>query len=101
MRFETSPLDIANGISKGLGKAAVVAKVFYLEKIASLNEIGQTDWTEADDSDAEEEEAAEEEFVLWDMSRPLEGNCKLEFLKFDSTIGKMVAWHSSAHILGQ
>lgn len=38
---------------------------------------------------------------LWDLSRPLERDCKLELFKFDSPEGKHVFWHSSAHVLGQ
>ena len=58
---------------------------------------------------------------MWDLERPLEGDCSLEFLKFDDeegikyyvccgyncdivynvTIGKQVFWHSSSHILGE
>ena len=58
---------------------------------------------------------------LWDLERPLEGNCTLEFLTFDCfegikfifkmrnffhydsifPIGKQVFWHSTAHILGE
>ncbi|CAA7029500.1 unnamed protein product [Microthlaspi erraticum] len=39
--------------------------------------------------------------VLWDLNRPLEGDCSLEFFKFDSEIGRETFWRSSAHILGQ
>ncbi|KAK1413785.1 hypothetical protein QVD17_35568 [Tagetes erecta] len=39
--------------------------------------------------------------VLWDMSRPLEGDCKLKIFTFDSDEGRDTFWHSSAHILGQ
>ncbi|MCD7465941.1 hypothetical protein HAX54_002161 [Datura stramonium] len=39
--------------------------------------------------------------VLWDLSRPLEGDCKLEIFKFDSDEGRDTFWHSSAHILGE
>ncbi|KAI7998332.1 hypothetical protein LOK49_LG10G00439 [Camellia lanceoleosa] len=39
--------------------------------------------------------------VLWDMLRPLEGDCELELFKFDSDEGRDTFWHSSAHILGQ
>lgn len=39
--------------------------------------------------------------VLWDMGRPLEGNCKLELFTFDSDEGRDTFWHSSAHILGE
>lgn len=38
---------------------------------------------------------------LWDVFRPLIGDCKLELLKFEDREGKMVFWHSSAHILGE
>ena len=39
--------------------------------------------------------------VLWDMTRPLEGDCALQIHKFDSDKGRDTFWHSSAHILGQ
>ncbi|XP_055810265.1 threonine--tRNA ligase, mitochondrial 1-like [Solanum dulcamara] len=39
--------------------------------------------------------------VLWDLLRPLEGDCKLEIFKFDSDEGRDTFWHSSAHILGE
>uniref|UniRef100_T2MG01 threonine--tRNA ligase n=1 Tax=Hydra vulgaris TaxID=6087 RepID=T2MG01_HYDVU len=38
---------------------------------------------------------------LWDLDRVLEGDCKIEFLKFEQTEGQQVFWHSSAHILGE
>lgn len=38
---------------------------------------------------------------VWDLDRPLEGDCKLELLKFDNPEAKAVFWHSSAHILGE
>ncbi|KAL9163389.1 hypothetical protein ABFS82_06G037300 [Erythranthe guttata] len=39
--------------------------------------------------------------VLWDMSRPFEGDCKLELFNFDTDEGRDTFWHSSAHILGE
>lgn len=39
--------------------------------------------------------------VLWDMNRPLEGDCDLKIFSFDSDEGRDTFWHSSAHILGQ
>lgn len=39
--------------------------------------------------------------VVWDLDRPLEGDCKLEILKFDDPDGQYVYWHSTAHILGE
>ncbi|KAK1354248.1 hypothetical protein POM88_047504 [Heracleum sosnowskyi] len=39
--------------------------------------------------------------VLWDMSRPLEGDCDLKLFSFETDEGRDTFWHSSAHILGQ
>lgn len=39
--------------------------------------------------------------ILWDLDRPLESDCKLELIKFDSAEGQAVFWHSSAHVLGE
>lgn len=39
--------------------------------------------------------------VLWDLDRPLEGDCDLKLLKFDDDEGKEVFWHSTAHIMGE
>jgi len=38
---------------------------------------------------------------LWDMGRPLEQDCTLELLKWDSEEAREVFWHSSSHILGE
>ncbi|KAG7592078.1 Anticodon-binding [Arabidopsis thaliana x Arabidopsis arenosa] len=67
-RWETTPMDIAVQISKGLAKSALVSSVNH---------------------------------VLWDMNRPLEGDCSVEIFGFDSDQGRDTFWHSSAHILGQ
>ncbi|XP_022934650.1 threonine--tRNA ligase, mitochondrial 1-like isoform X1 [Cucurbita moschata] len=39
--------------------------------------------------------------ALWDMCRPLEGDCELKLFTFESDEGRDTFWHSSAHILGQ
>ncbi|XP_052035712.1 threonine--tRNA ligase, mitochondrial isoform X4 [Apodemus sylvaticus] len=44
--------------------------------------------------------AAEVNGDLYDLDRPLETDCHLRFLTFDSPEGKAVFWHSSAHVLG-
>jgi threonyl-tRNA synthetase len=44
---------------------------------------------------------AEVDGMLWDMTRPLEGDCKLQIFQFDSDKGRDTFWHSSAHVLGQ
>lgn len=39
---------------------------------------------------------------LWDVNRPLEGDCVLELLDWNSgPEAKAVFWHSSAHVLGE
>ncbi|XP_074862765.1 threonine--tRNA ligase 2, cytoplasmic isoform X2 [Carettochelys insculpta] len=38
---------------------------------------------------------------LWDLDRPLEGDCSLELLTFENEEAQAVYWHSSAHILGE
>ncbi|EEH22340.2 threonine-tRNA ligase [Paracoccidioides brasiliensis Pb03] len=38
---------------------------------------------------------------LWDLDRPLERDCRVSFLPFDSSEGREVFWHSSAHVLGE
>lgn len=68
LSWETSPYEVAKGISQGLADNTVIAKV--------NNE-------------------------LWDLDRPLEGDCTLQLLKFDNPEAQAVFWHSSAHIMGE
>ncbi|CDJ57415.1 threonyl-tRNA synthetase, putative [Eimeria maxima] len=49
----------------------------------------------------QQQEAGAVVWQLWDLTRPLEDNCKLQILKFDDPEAQSVFWHSSAHILGQ
>jgi len=71
----TSPMEIAKAIlPKKLIKTMVIAKV-----------------TSADYPQGK----------LWDMARPLESDCSLELLDFDSPEGTETFWHSSSHVLGQ
>lgn len=63
--WETTPREIAEGISKSLYKRACVARI-----------------------------RAEGEPVLWDLDRPLESSCRLEILDFNHPDGKQVFWHS-------
>ena len=50
---------------------------------------------------AEKTVIAKVDGTLWDMERPLEKSCGLQFLDFNTDEGKMVFWHSSAHVLGE
>ena len=94
----TSPLDIATSISKGLAQAVCVASVKYSNRhegvAAAMVEMGVN-------PDGDEGESAGAEWELWDVGRPLEGDCALQLIKFDDPRGKEVFWHSSAHILGE
>jgi len=94
--FETTPLEVAAGISKGLADSVIVAKVIYKEPIESLKQC-----VAADAEDDGEEVNTAEQSVLWDLTRPLEGSCRMELLKFENPQGQDVFWHSSAHILGE
>ena len=38
---------------------------------------------------------------LWDLDRPLENDCRVDFVPFTSEEGRKVFWHSSAHVLGE
>jgi len=98
--FETSPLDIATGISKGLAQACCVASVKYTRRLHNPAEAELI--TVAADPDGDDAGApADAAFELWDLARPLEGDCDLKLHKFDSEEGQQVFWHSSAHILGE
>ncbi len=99
--WETTPLSIAEGISKGLAASVVVARVTYSSRVgaeaADGGGIVNTGPEEEDAAPAATAAASE----LWDLIRPLEGDCTLALLKFDDKDGKMVFWHSSAHVLGE
>ena len=92
--FQTTALEIAKSISNSLPDKVVVAKVKYLgPKVGTLDE-GLVN--------PNEENAGNGDFwELYDSFRPLEGNCELKLVLFDDPEGKMVFWHSSAHILGE
>lgn len=68
LSWQSTPYDIACGISKGLADNTVIARVNK---------------------------------ELWDLDRPLEGDCTLQLLKFDDPEAQAVFWHSSAHVLGE
>lgn len=95
--FETSPMSIALGISAGLANTVIVAKVFYINRIGNSIKVQDSSGFEIDEDGTEEVNKGE----LWDLERPLEGDCNLQLLKFDDPEAKMVFWHSSAHILGE
>ena len=100
--FETSPLIIALGISKQLAGRVCVARVTYAAGV-SVGALAINQFEDGSDDDDNVEAEADGDVVkavLWDLGRPLEGDCKLELLDFESAEGKMVFWHSAAHLLG-
>ncbi|KAK2196878.1 bifunctional Class II Aminoacyl-tRNA synthetase-Biotinyl protein ligase (BPL) and lipoyl protein ligase (LPL)/Aminoacyl-tRNA synthetase [Babesia duncani] len=89
----TTPRDIAEGISKDFASKVIVAEVFAEDKTLEH-------FVDIDEAGGEGTHGESDGWALWDLSRPLEGACRLRFLDFDSENGKRVFWHSSAHMLG-
>ncbi|KAK1936161.1 putative threonyl-tRNA synthetase [Babesia divergens] len=85
----TCPADLLKRLSKSDAQGVIVAEI-----LPTGNSIME------DVADIENDEAAKEDWVLWDLYRPLEGDCKLRFHNFESPKGQQVFWHSSAHLLG-
>ena len=92
--FETTPFDIAKGISKQLAEKIVVAKVKYSRRVATLDE-GLLN------PEAEEGKEEGDQWYFWDVNRRLEGDCQLVLHKFEDREGCETFWHSSAHVLGE
>lgn len=92
--FETSPMDIAKSISNSLANNVVVASVKYKNRVgtldSALSKVEEVDY-----------QSGEEGWILWDLTRALEGDCELKLHTFDDKEGKTVFWHSSAHVLGE
>ena len=95
--FKTSPMDIALEISKGLADSVIIAKVIYQNRLESDKVVACDDDDEEEDHDTADSKDGGE---LWDLTRPLVGDCTIQLLKFDDPEAKTVFWHSSAHILG-
>lgn len=92
----TTPYSIAqSNLKKSILKEIIVAKVIYLKKVSNI-EITSLEEPEQEENCSNKEK---ENFELWDMNRPLIGDCKIEFCNFDTMEGKKIYWHSSAHLL--
>jgi threonyl-tRNA synthetase len=65
--FETTPLDIAKNISNSLAKKVIVANVKYTNRLATLD----TGIAQVED---EEEMEQQQDWILWDLTRPFEGD---------------------------
>ena len=93
----TTPYQVAEKHTKKSElKEFLVAKVIYSKKIS------ETQVVNVEDEQQEENcsEKPKENFELWDLYRPLIGDCKIEFCNFETKEGKNTFWHSSAHLLG-
>lgn len=83
--FKTTPYDVAMSISKGLANAIIIAKVQYTRRLEADAIVA---------CDAEEDgpiNHSQEEGELWDITRPLIGDCNLKLLKFEDPEGKTVS----------
>ena len=84
--FVTTPFEIARKISKKLAEETIVAKVKYSNRDNSL----EKGIVAADEDEVHELELKSGEFELWDMGRPLQGDCEIELVNFEDPAGKMV-----------
>lgn len=99
--FKTSPYDIAKSISQGLADSVIVARVVYSNRLEDVQIVAcDEDEEAAEGKQAAAQEAGANEGELWDLSRPLVGDCVLTLLKYDHPEAHTVFSHSSAHVLG-
>lgn len=85
--FKTSPLDIALGISKGLADNVIIAKVLYSNRLEQDSIVA---CDEDEEAEALNQEASTSQGELWDLNRPLVGNCTVTLLKFEEAESKTV-----------
>eukprot|EP00750_Incisomonas_marina_P002231 INCI12160.1.p1 GENE.INCI12160.1~~INCI12160.1.p1 ORF type:complete len:881 (+),score=184.65 INCI12160.1:140-2782(+) len=97
--WKTTPMDIAKSISNSLAKNCVVADVRYTGTRYAMGE----KVTNAEEELVEAEADVKVQGELWDLNRPLEGDCELHLIKFGDEEGRGAAvfFHSAAHVLGQ
>jgi threonyl-tRNA synthetase len=99
--FKTTPMDIAKSISQGLADAVIVAKVAYSSRLEDVQIVACDEEEDAQETkQAAAAAAGANEGELWDLSRPLVGDCVLTLLKYDHPEANTVFSHSSAHVLG-
>lgn len=105
--FTTTVLQLVKQAFKKYENEVIVCRVKYSNKVPNILEdtIVNTG-PEAEDMELEEEQTNNNnnnnnEWELYDLTRPLEGDCEVELLNWEHPLGKMVFWHSSAHVLGE
>ena len=72
-------MEIAKSISNSLAKNCVVADVRYTGKRYT----SETKVTNAEEELVENEAGVEVKGELWDLNRPLEGDCEIDLIKFN------------------
>ena len=75
----------------------MIAKVTYTSKLESDDNIVACDEDEEEVTHQNSEQNVDS--ILWDMNRPLIGDCKLELLKFDDPEAKTVGFFSFTELL--
>eukprot|EP00371_Babesia_bovis_P002093 XP_001610740.1 threonyl-tRNA synthetase [Babesia bovis T2Bo] len=84
----TCPADLLKHLSKSESQGIIVAEIRpstkLVEHVADIE--GDGEYTD--------------EWLMWDLYRPLECDCTVRFHTFESPKGQHVFWHSSAHLLG-
>ena len=85
--FKTTPYDIAMSISKGLANSIIIAKVHYTRRLEADAIVA----CDAAEDEAPHDARVVEDGELWDVTRPLVGDCTLRLLKFDDPEGKTVS----------
>lgn len=74
-------MEIAKGISPKLCDSSIVARVSYTHRLSNI-------FGPISDVDSEEENSTQEKSTLISLNTPLEGDCSLELLDFNTPEGK-------------
>jgi len=70
LSWQIRPLDILKQMKGNRSNEIIAAKVKYFNS----------------------DQSVEDDYQLYDLSRPLEGNCEIEFLSFQDNLGKKVTF---------
>ncbi|KAJ1395884.1 hypothetical protein B484DRAFT_407480, partial [Ochromonadaceae sp. CCMP2298] len=87
--FKTTPMEIALGISQGLADSVIVARVAYKSRLEEDKIVACDEDEEAQAQKNGHADGTSGEGELWDMNRPLVGDCLLTLLKFDDPEAKV------------
>lgn len=79
----------------------MTAKIIYQSRVKNTLEQGLVNTGPEEEDMDQEINNVDNKYELYDLTRTLEGDCRIELIDFEDPIGKMVFWHSSAHIMGE